>query len=83
MDTSLSYSEIDYSKKYKKICQAAIRFFASVYNFKPLNEIVTACHKLYLKKQGYTEKEIRFILMIHAAIMRGFIQRETRRCQKR
>lgn len=83
MDIPLSPSKIDHTKNYKKICRAGIIFFSSIYNFKPVNNLVKACHQLYLKNQGYDADEIRFILMIHGAIMRGTIRKELRKCERK
>ncbi len=73
---------LDPSKIYKKIFRAGIIFFSSIYNFKSFNNLLTACHKLYLKNQGYDSDEIRFILMIHGAIIRGTIRKELRKCER-
>lgn len=83
MDINLYAPEINHTKNYKKICRAGIQFFSSLYHFKPINDLIKACHKLYLKNKGYEPHEIRFILMIHAAIMRGTIRKEIRRCRER
>lgn len=82
MDIPLNPPKIDHNKNYKRICQAGIKFFSCVYNFKPFNNLVIACHRLYLKNEGYDDKEIKFILMIHAAIMRGTVRKELRKCER-
>jgi hypothetical protein len=82
MDINLYASKINHTKKYKKICRAGINFFSSVYHFEPVNALIKACQKIYLKNKGYGPHEIRFILMIHGAIMRGTLRKEARRCRE-
>lgn len=83
MDNTLSPLSQKLDRLARTICMGMLIAFSKFIHFKPIAAIISDYYTSSLRRKGYSDSQIRFILMIMKAKTRGLIRKEIRLCQNR